>query len=397
MSQSNLIRGSILVVIGTRPEAIKLAPLVLRLQKEFHSGQSPRPCIVCSTGQHREMTQDVFETFGIRPDVDLDLMRSNQTLCGIAGSVLTSFERVLVEYDPEWVVVQGDTITAAMAGFGAFLHGRKVAHVEAGLRTGDRNQPFPEETNRRMISLVADVNFAPTWRSYNNLMHEHVDRKSVYVTGNTGIDAVHHVAAEVSAERAKEGRDLRKGVAHILVTAHRRENHGQGILDICTAIKHLYREFDGALSVCWPVHPNPKVKDIAYRELSGLPGINLSAPFNYRQMVRAMLECDLVLTDSGGLQEEAPALGKPVLVLRNTTERPEALKAGVVRLVGTVPGHIVTEVKNTVAMLASGERTYRAINPYGDGHASQRIADFFAGRLVTQFYDLPPGSAHTKV
>jgi len=359
-------RRRVLVVVGTRPEAIKLAPLVLRLQAEPESFE----VTVCATGQHREMLDAMLATFGIEPQVDLDLMRPGQSPNAVAQGIFGGLDPLLAETSPHWLVVQGDTTTAMAAALAAFHRRVPVAHVEAGLRTGDLQAPFPEEMNRRVVDLVADALFAPTARSAAALRAEGVPAKRIHVTGNTVVDALHWIAARQGAVD-EDGR-------LVLLTAHRRESFGEPLRRVFSAVARLADRFPD-LRFVFPVHPNPRVRDAA-SVLAGRRNVDLVEPASYEQLVAWLRACRLVLTDSGGIQEEAPAFGKPTLVLRETTERPEGVEAGVAVLVGTDEERIVAEATR----LLSDDEAYAAVarraNPYGDGRAAERIAAVLAGR-----------------
>jgi UDP-N-acetylglucosamine 2-epimerase (non-hydrolysing) len=378
----------ILAVYGTRPEAIKMAPVVEALRR--------RPerfaVTVCATGQHREMLDQVQELFGLRPDLDLRLMRHDQTLNGLASGALAALEEVLAARDPDWLLVQGDTTTAMSAALAAFHRGVRVGHVEAGLRTGDLRRPFPEEANRRVIDLLADALFAPTGRAARALLDEGKDPGRVHVVGNTVIDALQSLARQSLAIPASAESQR----PEVLITVHRRESFGAPLRAIFGAVRRLAEAFPG-VSWVYPVHRNPNVCGPAREILQGLPNVELCEPLDYRRLVERLARCRLVLTDSGGLQEEAPSFGKPVLVLRETTERPEGVEAGVARLVGADPERIFAE---TAALLRDEEaylRMARAVNPYGDGRAAGRIAAVLAGEPWTPFVPSlspsgPPGT-----
>ena len=361
------------LVFGTRPEAIKLCPLVLELKK--HPEFQPH---VCVTGQHRRMLDQVLEVFEVVPDVDLNLMRPDQTLAGLTSKAITSIDNYLADYKPDIVIVQGDTTTSFCAALAAFYRRVPVGHVEAGLRTWNKFSPFPEEINRVMTSRLADLHFAPTAWARDNLLKEGVSDNRVFVTGNTVIDAL-HIAVEKVRKDPPEipglPRHLLNGYARpmVLITGHRRENFGEGFENICRAISQLSKRFTDAAFV-YPVHLNPNVRTPVFDLLSGRDNVHLIEPLSYLPFVALMNRSTLVLTDSGGVQEEAPGLGKPVLVMRDTTERPEAVDAGTVKLIGTDRQMII----NSVATLLSNREVYdamaRAVNPYGDGKACQRIA-----------------------
>jgi UDP-N-acetylglucosamine 2-epimerase (non-hydrolysing) len=364
----------ILSVIGTRPEAVKMAPVVQRL------AQTPGvEALVCVTAQHREMLDQVLDLFGINPDFDLDLMKPDQSLAQITAAIFTHLDPLLKDLRPDWVLAQGDTTTVMAASLLAYYHRVKFGHVEAGLRTGDKFQPFPEEINRRVAGVVADLHFAPTELSKQNLLRENIPAAQIVVTGNPVIDALRQVAqkeppAEIIQLLGKLGiGDREKPGRLILVTAHRRENFGQPLKDICLGLKLLAETYGDELQIVYPVHLNPNVKDVVYERLKGVPNVTLLPPLDYLPMVHLMKHATLVLTDSGGLQEEAPGLGVPVLVLREVTERPEGVAAGTVRLVGTNTAKIVAESKRLLDNPAEHAKMARAVNPYGDGHAAERI------------------------
>jgi len=367
----------ILFVFGTRPEAIKLCPLVQRLRSQPDDFQVR----VSVTAQHRDMLDPVLEAFGVRPDFDLDLMQPGQTLCGLTARILAGIETVLSSERPHLVVVQGDTNTTFAAALGAFYHDVPVAHVEAGLRTGDMRQPFPEEMNRVLTSRIAAFHFAPTPAAEAALLHEGVARERVFVTGNTGIDAVLWVrdALDRGELRAPAWPWLDPARRLILVTCHRRENFGPGFDRAMRALALVAARPD--VQIVYPVHRNPNVLGPAHTQLSGLANIVLLDPLPYVAFVDLMRRCWMIITDSGGIQEEAPSLGKPVLVLREKTERPEAVEAGTVKLVGTDEGEIVAEAARLLDDEAEYGRMTRIHNPYGDGHACERIAQVLARAL----------------
>lgn len=373
-------RVRILAILGTRPEAIKLAPVIRALQQEARAEVR-----VCSTGQHREMLDQALEPFAIRPDYDLQVMGQDQSPAQVGAALLARLEPVLARERPHWLVVQGDTTTAALAALAGYWQRVKVAHVEAGLRSFDKWQPFPEEVNRRLISLVADLHFAPTPRARAHLLQEGVPEERILVTGNPVIDALHWVAAQPcdpgSLGLAPEvcGRE---GQKLILVTAHRRENLGEPLAEICLALRDIAARYGGQVRIVYPVHLNPNVWGPVHRLLGGLPNVALTPPLGYLPLVQVMKRAWLVLTDSGGIQEEAPGLGKPVLVLREVTERPEAVEAGTARLVGTERRRIVAEVERLLGDAEAYRRMAQAVNPYGDGHAAERIARALLGEEV---------------
>ncbi len=360
----------VLVVFGTRPEAVKMAPII----RELHAspGFVTR---VCVTAQHREMLDQVLDLFHITPDYDLNVMRPRQSLAEVTSSVLVGMEPVLREERPDWMLVQGDTTTVMAAALAAFYHGVRVGHVEAGLRTGDMRHPFPEEMNRRVASVLADLHFAPTSVSRANLLREGVPAAAIVVTGNPVIDALLDVAARpydwAGGPLAGIPRDRRL----ILVTAHRRENFGAPIRAICAALRALAERYSDTVHIVYPVHLNPNIQEPVYSALGDLPNLTLLPPLDYLPLVHLMRAATLVLTDSGGLQEEAPSLGKPVLVMRQTTERPEGVEAGTVRLVGTDTQRIIAEVGRLLDDADAYRQMAQAVNPYGDGLAHVRIVD----------------------
>jgi len=358
----------VLSIFGTRPEAIKMAPVVERLVATSGVESS-----VCVTAQHRQMLDQVLDLFDIQPDYDLDIMRPDQALSELTAALFTDLDPVLQDAQPDWVLVQGDTTTVMAAALLAYYHQMRVGHVEAGLRTGDKWQPFPEEVNRRIAGAIADLHFAPTTQARENLMHEGVPSERVIVTGNPVIDALQTIAARPYEFESGPLADIPWNRRVILVTAHRRENFGQPLEDIFSAMRCIAENYAEQVHFVYPVHLNPNVHHPAHRALGGIPNITLLEPLDYLHMVHLMKRAYLILTDSGGIQEEAPAFGVPVLVMRRVTERPEAIEAGTARLVGTDPERIVLEISR----LLDDERVYtgmaRAINPFGDGHASERI------------------------
>jgi len=358
----------ILSVIGTRPEAVKMAPVVQLL-----AGTAGVESLVCVTAQHREMLDQVLALFDIQPDFDLDLMRPDQSLAQISAAIFTHLDPVLREVQPDWVLAQGDTTTVMATALLAYYHRVKFGHVEAGLRTGDKYQPFPEEINRRVAGVTADLHFAPTEHARENLLKENVPAAQIVVTGNPVIDALRQVAVKTPPPEItrllKEFGERRL----VLVTAHRRENFGQPLKDICLALKLIAEAYEDSLQIVYPVHLNPNVQNVVHSQLDGFPNITLLPPLDYLPMVQLMKRATLVLTDSGGLQEEAPGLGVPVLVMREVTERPEGVAAGTVRLVGTNSSGIVAEVKRLLDDPEEHAKMAQAVNPYGDGQAAQRI------------------------
>ncbi|MCG2728564.1 MAG: UDP-N-acetylglucosamine 2-epimerase (non-hydrolyzing) [Candidatus Methanoperedenaceae archaeon] len=360
------------VIFGTRPEAIKLCPLILAMKShpDFDAH-------VCVTAQHREMLDQTLEVFGVVPDVDLSIMQTNQTLSSLTSRAITAIDGYLANYKPDMVIVQGDTTTTFCASLTAFYHNIPVGHVEAGLRTRNKLSPFPEEINRVLTSHIADYHFAPTKLSKENLLREGIFENKIFITGNTVIDALFFAIEEVK-KHPPVIRGLPEYVLNnpnnnlILITGHRRENFGEGFKSICNAIVTLAKRFPGVEFV-YPVHLNPNVQEAVFHIMSGFENIHLIKPLSYLPFVALMERSMLILTDSGGVQEEAPSLGKPVLVMRDTTERPEAVDAGTVRLVGTDRRMII----DNVSMLLTDENAYNAmanaVNPYGDGKACCRI------------------------
>lgn len=359
----------VLSVFGTRPEAIKMAPVVRELARHPDVFESK----VCVTAQHREMLDSVLKLFEITPDYDLDIMRPEQSLTDVTTAVLRGMEPVLAAEKPDWVLVQGDTNTAMAASLAAYYQQIKVGHVEAGLRTHDKYQPFPEEINRRVVGVIADLHFAPTEWAANNLRREGVPEERIVVTGNTVIDAIQHVAAlpfdPVGTPLAGLPIEEKR---IILVTAHRRENFGRGMEEICCGLRQVAEQFED-VHLAFPVHPNPHVQEPVHRWLDGMANVTLLPPLDYQPMVWLLKQCHFVITDSGGLQEEAPGLGKPVLVLRETTERPEGVEAGTVKLVGPDRQSIVEWAGQLLGNELAYRRMARATNPYGDGAADERI------------------------
>ncbi|KPK66850.1 MAG: UDP-N-acetylglucosamine 2-epimerase [Gemmatimonas sp. SG8_38_2] len=356
-------KKKIMIVMGTRPEVIKLAPVVIGARNRTDDFET----VVVATSQHREMLDQMLETFQIRVDFDLDIMKPNQDLRHVTTAALDGLHDVIGRVKPDWVVVQGDTTTTFAGALAAFYHQISVAHVEAGLRTLDKRHPFPEEINRRMTGQIADAHFAPTALSRDNLLHEGVSRDAIWVTGNTGIDALFLTLASIPKEAKAPA-----GNRRLLVTAHRRENHGEPMARICRAVLRLVDDFPD-LHAFYPVHLSPRVRDVVLPLLGNHPRVELGEPLEYLEFVREMNRAHLILTDSGGIQEEAPSLGKPVLVMRETTERPEGIDAGTARLVGTDEERIYSETARLLSDDAAYEQMAQARNPYGDGKATERI------------------------
>lgn len=376
-------KEKILAVFGTRPEAIKLFPVF----REIENYAKEARLKVCLTAQHREMLKPFLKSFRIRSDYDLDIMRKDQSPSQVASSVFAGLEPVLKKEKPDLVMIQGDTTTAAAAAICAFYNKIKVAHVEAGLRTFDKWRPFPEEINRVIAGSVADMHFAPTLKARKNLVRAGVGKSRIYLTGNPVIDALRLIPDETrnASLRGMVERAHQTGRKIILVTAHRRENFGKPLENICRALRSVEKEFRSRVCIIFPVHLNPHVREVVYPLLSGTEAISLLPPLDYFSLVYVMRRAHLVLTDSGGIQEEAPSFGKPVLVLREVTERPEAVEAGTVRLVGTDREQIVRETTRLLLDRRAYEKMARAVNPYGDGHAAERIVSVLLGKPWTPF------------
>ena len=379
------MKKKMLVVFGTRPEAIKMAPLV----KAFENRSNDFELKVCVTAQHREMLDQVLDLFEITPSYDLDIMKPGQDLYDVTSNVLLGMKKVLLDFKPDIVFVHGDTTTTSATSLAAFYQQAKVAHVEAGLRTGDMYSPWPEEANRQITGVLSNYHFAPTTTSEANLLRENKLASNILVTGNTVIDALY-----LALDKIKNNIKLKKIIVEkieneindknflvdsskfILVTGHRRENHGQGFINICEALKTIALE-NPDLSIIYPVHLNPNVQKPVMELLSDVKNIYLIAPMQYESFIYLMDKSYFIITDSGGVQEEAPSLGKPVLVMRDTTERPEALEAGTVKLVGTDTALIIKEATVLLTDSSAYEKMSKAHNPYGDGKACEKIVDFF--------------------
>ncbi|RUO62617.1 non-hydrolyzing UDP-N-acetylglucosamine 2-epimerase [Pseudidiomarina insulisalsae] len=373
----------VLVVFGTRPEAIKMAPLVQQMQQLDPAQWDVRLCV---TAQHREMLDQVLKLFALTPDYDLNLMRPNQSLHELAARVLTEIEPVLHDFQPDLVCVHGDTLTTLTTGLAAYFKQIPVAHIEAGLRTGNIYSPWPEEANRRLVAGITRWHFAPTKKARDNLLRENIREDQIHVTGNTVIDALLHVSEQLRADAGKQQYYAEKFAAiavdqpMLLVTGHRRESFGAGFERICEALAQLAAQRP-ELQIVYPVHLNPHVQEPVQRLLSGFPNVHLLQPQDYEPFVYLMNRASVILTDSGGIQEEAPSLGKPVLVMRDTTERPEAVAAGTVKLVGTNVEKIVAGVSALLDDTELYQAMSRAHNPYGDGQACQRIIDVLKKEL----------------
>ena len=364
----------ILFVLGTRPEAIKVAPLI----KEFKNNKNFNVCVV-STGQHKEMLNQVIDFFNIQVDYELNLMTPNQSLNQLSGKILDSLKSVLDKEKPDYVFVHGDTTTTAFASIASFYNQIKICHIEAGLRTFNKYSPFPEEINRQVTSRISEYHFAPTEKSKFNLLKENIDSNSILVTGNTVIDALLQSIDKIKKNKNSTINYLEKKIDNcneiILVTGHRRENHGLGFENICKALKKI-SIIKPNVKIIYPVHLNPKVKDPVNKYLGNLENILLIEPLDYQSFIWLMDRSKIIITDSGGVQEEAPSLGKPVLVLRDITERPEAVDAGTVILVGTDENLIIKETIDLLENKERFEKMSKLHNPYGDGKASERIVKF---------------------
>ena len=360
----------VLTIFGTRPEAIKMAPLVKELEKREEIEAK-----VCVTAQHREMLDQVLELFEIKPDFDLDIMKTRQSLTGITNKILEGLEELFLKEKPDMILVHGDTTTTFASGLAAFYQQIRVGHVEAGLRTFDKYFPFPEEMNRKLTGALADLHFAPTKGSRSNLLNEGIKESDIYITGNTVIDAMAHTVEENYVFETEELNKIDfENKKVIMVTAHRRENWGEGIDNICDSLAEIVEKNED-VELVYLVHLNPVVKDVVHAKLGGKERVHLLSPLDTKETHNLMNKCFMVMTDSGGLQEEAPHLGKPVLVLRDVTERPEAVEAGTVKLVGTDINVILKEANALLTDEAYYASMSKAVNPYGDGKASERIVD----------------------
>lgn len=356
----------IMSVFGTRPEAIKMCPLIKKIQRDNNIES-----IICLTGQHREMLRQVMDVFDIRENYNLDIMKPNQTLTSITSDILNGISQIIVSEKPDMILVHGDTSTAFSAALAAFYAGVPVGHVEAGLRTNNMKSPFPEEFNRQAVDLITDLYFSPTETAKQNLLSEGKNADKIYVTGNTVIDAL---STTVQENYTNEHLKWAEGSRLILVTAHRRENIGEPMRSMFRAIRRIAEDYND-VKIIYPIHLNPVVRSIANEELAGIDSVRLIEPLDVLAFHNFMSKSYLILTDSGGIQEEAPALGKPVLVMRDTTERPEGVEAGTLKLVGTSEEIIYNETSELLNNINAYEKMSRATNPYGDGHASERIID----------------------
>ncbi|MCJ7694736.1 MAG: UDP-N-acetylglucosamine 2-epimerase (non-hydrolyzing) [Anaerolineaceae bacterium] len=362
----------VLSIFGTRPEAVKMAPVIMELGQ--HSEIDSK---VCVTAQHRQMLDLVLEAFDIHPDVDLNLMMPNQSLAQISAAIFTHLDPILTEVKPDWILIQGDTATVAVASMVGYYHQVKVGHIEAGLRSFDKWAPFPEEINRRIAGVISDLHFAPTEGNRQNLLREGIPDAIIKVTGNPAIDALKMITSKPMPEKVKallSEYDIGEGNKRlVLITAHRRENFGKPINDICNALKQLANRYINDTVFIYPVHLNPNIQTPVHQALSGLANLHLIPPLDYLPMAHLMKQATLILTDSGGLQEEAPALGIPTLVLRETTERPEGVEAGTLKLVGSKPDLIFLETSKLLDDPAAYAAMANAVNPYGDGTAAKQI------------------------
>lgn len=359
----------ILIFFGTRPEAIKLCPLIIELKKRAYFDTK-----ICVSGQHKEMLPQVMAIFGLKPDYDLDIMKDNQTLSDITSNILQKINDVLDKEQPDLVIVHGDTTTTFTTALASFYRNIPIGHVEAGLRTNNIKSPFPEEFNRRVVSLISDLDFCPTQLSRENLLKEFKKPENLFVTGNTGIDALKYTVRD---DFSLPIMDWAKDSRVILLTSHRRENIGQPMRNIFTAIRRIAKEFSN-VKVIYPIHPNPKVRVIAHDVLDGCDNIRLIEPLDVISFHNLINKSYLVVTDSGGIQEEAPSLGKPVLVARDTTERPEGVQAGTLKLVGTNTESIYSELRTLLTDEGEYARMSQIKNPYGDGNSSERIANIIS-------------------
>ena len=370
----------VLVVFGTRPEAIKLAPII----KEFEKHPDEIQLKVCVTAQHRQMLDSVLKIFDIKPDYDLNIMRDKQTLFDITNNVLIKIKEIYLMEKPDIVFVQGDTTTTFASALAAYYLQIKVAHIEAGLRTYNKYSPFPEEINRRMVSAIADLHFAPTEQSKLNLLKENVNEKDIFVTGNTVIDALFMILEKIKGEHISiegiESSEL-ENKRLILVTGHRRESFGEGFENICNALKELAESFNDII-IIYPVHLNPNVRGPVNRILGNVRNVKLIEPIGYLSFVYLMEKAYIIITDSGGIQEEAPSLSKPVLVMREITERPEAVKAGTVKIVGTQKESIINSTRQLLLDADEYKKMSSTKNPYGDGKSAQRTYEI----LIEYFY-----------
>jgi UDP-N-acetylglucosamine 2-epimerase (non-hydrolysing) len=378
----------ILIIFGTRPEAIKMAPIIKQLENEQRKNNNKFNVKVCVTGQHRQMLDQVLNIFEIIPDYDLNIMKTNQDLFDITSNILLKIRYVLNDFKPDLVLVHGDTTTTFATTLASFYKKINVGHIEAGLRTGNIYSPWPEEANRKLTGVLARYHFAPTENAKKNLLNEGIKKENIIVTGNTVIDALFLVLKKIKNDKNLENQIKEKFLKYfslsifnskiILVTGHRRENFGENLLNICEAIKKIANKYKD-VNFIFPVHLNPNVQKPVNAILKGIENVKLIKPLEYLEFVYLMSNSYLVLTDSGGIQEEAPSLGKPVLVMRNITERPEAVEVGVVKLVGTNKESIIKEIEKLLEDKNEYNKMSKGINPYGDGQASKRIVQFLKG------------------
>lgn len=376
----------LMTVFGTRPEVIKVAPVINEIGK--YPGRLT--CINCVTGQHREMIDPLLKLFNISVNYDLNIMVASQSLEHITAAVLTKMKDIIAKEKPDYLLVQGDTTTAMAASLSAFYQKIKLCHIEAGLRTNNKYHPYPEEINRRIIDSLSDLLFAPTQEAKENLFKEGIPEDKIEVTGNTVIDALLDVAKrEYAASAGIFGKYVLNGEKVILVTAHRRENFGEPLVNICNAIKEVAKQYTLRVRFLYPVHLNPNVQKCAYSILGGIENVVLTAPLDYLPFVQMMKRSYFILTDSGGLQEEAPSLGKPVLVMRQTTERPEGVKAGAVKIIGTNREDIVRSITHLLEDKEEYQRMSKSVNPYGDGKASKRIVARFLKEIKLKNQSCP--------
>jgi len=363
-------RKRVMFVFGTRPEAIKLAPVILEIEKHPDVLQG----VIVSTGQHYEMLRSVMHIFDIRPDYDLSIMEESQTLSGIIIKTLQGLETIILRERPDLLLVQGDTSSAFAAALCAFYHKVPLGHVEAGLRTGDKWRPYPEEVNRRLISVVSDLNFSPTSTATRHLKDEGIRSNTIYLTGNSVIDALLMVSSR-NFDLKKAGLNIDPSRKIVLVTAHRRESFGPPLMEICQAISRIAKKYEKEVQVIFPAHKNPMVQVTVKEILGEIDNVSIIEPLDYEPFVHLMKASYIILTDSGGIQEEAPSLGKPVLVLREKTERPEAIEAGTVKLIGVREEDIFNETEKLLTDPAVYRSMTRTVNPYGDGHAAERTVN----------------------
>ena len=364
------MKPTILSIFGTRPEAVKMAPVLKALEKQANSATS----IVCFTGQHREMVMPILDLFQIQPDYDLDVMRPDQSLAGLTARLLDGLDPIVREIQPDWILAQGDTTTVMVSALVAYYHQRRFGHIEAGLRTDDKYRPFPEEGNRLIADRMADLCFAPTETARQRLLQENIPDKRILVTGNTVVDALLEISDRPYTSPNPALQQVNEGKRLVLVTAHRRESFGEPFRQLCEALIEIARKFEDVVLV-YPVHLNPNVQKPVYEMLSRVDNIVLQEPLAYPDLIQMMRHASLIMTDSGGIQEEAPTFKVPLLVMRDTTERPEGVEAGVARLVGTNKDRIVAEASRILSD-PDAAKQMQGENPYGDGQAAQRIVEY---------------------